>query len=496
MNQPMKARLSIDLDALENQLKATYDQPGRARKDDALAELARIVGQEDPFRALLSSERGAREPRMVQPTRDLSRAVAAVPAPVGDDNDRLPARLPQAPEWRAAGEPVQALSTDSRDALTARQPAGPEAVHDHFDADPGEPPIDAVRHGDESAGEDPRDYGPLAARRSRKGLVAVASVLGLAAFGIAGAFAYKATGARAPNGEPPVIKADLAPTKTQPQNPGGAEMPNQNKQIYERVGQASPPHTKVIDRQEQPIDVSQAALRESAPALSGAAAGKATDASSTISALAASPEPPRLGGGMPGLGEPRRVKTVAVKPDGSILADAPASAPLPVARPAPQAAPAPAKPKPAATTPAAAPATPKPAPRVVVQAKTEDASARPSAGPLSITPLAQNHLRPHRVAAAADDAAPVATASTHSAGGDYTVQLGAPGSEKEARDTFASLQRKFPSHLGSHQATIRKADSGGRTIYRVRVGALSREQATSLCSRLQAAGGACFVAKN
>ena len=36
----------------------------------------------------------------------------------------------------------------------------------------------------------------------------------------------------------------------------------------------------------------------------------------------------------------------------------------------------------------------------------------------------------------------------------------------------------------------------GKTIYRVRVGGLSREDANALCTKLQGSGGQCFVAKN
>jgi hypothetical protein len=61
------------------------------------------------------------------------------------------------------------------------------------------------------------------------------------------------------NGQPPVIAADSGPSKVAPVNPGGAEIPNQNKQIYERSGEASADKTKVVSREEQPVDVQQAA---------------------------------------------------------------------------------------------------------------------------------------------------------------------------------------------------------------------------------------------
>jgi cell division septation protein DedD len=75
------------------------------------------------------------------------------------------------------------------------------------------------------------------------------------------------------------------------------------------------------------------------------------------------------------------------------------------------------------------------------------------------------------------------------------VQLGAPGSEHEAREVFANLKRRYPAQLGPLQPTIVKAQSGGRTVYRVRVGEMSRDEATKLCQRLKSAGGSCFVAR-
>jgi cell division protein FtsN len=43
---------------------------------------------------------------------------------------------------------------------------------------------------------------------------------------------------------------------------------------------------------------------------------------------------------------------------------------------------------------------------------------------------------------------------------------------------------------------IRSAEVNGRSVYRVRVGNMSREEAVSLCEKLKADGGSCFVAKN
>ncbi|MBX9741531.1 MAG: SPOR domain-containing protein, partial [Beijerinckiaceae bacterium] len=37
---------------------------------------------------------------------------------------------------------------------------------------------------------------------------------------------------------------------------------------------------------------------------------------------------------------------------------------------------------------------------------------------------------------------------------------------------------------------------GSKSVYRVRVTGLSSEEANSLCAKLKASGGSCFVARN
>lgn len=495
MTDSMKSRLAIDLSALEQQLRSAQGQPtsSRERNDDPLSELARIVGQDDPFRTLLASE----QPR--RPASETSRL---------SRQDRNEAKQESyVPELRPAARPFDEPRF-SRAAATAQPASQARFAQPIFDAPPARAGFDHhPAHDDrahaanadlgqdsdydeyaysEEAAElaDQADYAedqgepatpPVAARRSRKGLIAVVAVLGVAVIGVAAALSLKGSGSSSFAGEPPVIKADNAPTKIQPQNPGGAEVPNQSKQIYERVAHTQ--ETKVVDRSEQPVDVNQAVRRDVARVALAETSGAPTLA-----------QPPQQPNPTLTLGEPKRVKTVAVKPDGSVMADV-----VPVAP----------KPKAAATTPATPQIPPKPA--SLVEARDDSGpTSRPSAGmPLSIAPFADNQARPapqpRRVATTApaeEIASPASTASTGVSSGAYTVQLAAPGSDKEAREAFANLQRKYSSDLGSYEPIIRKVETGGRTIYRLRVGALSREAATSLCSRLQAAGGACFVAKN
>ncbi len=54
------------------------------------------------------------------------------------------------------------------------------------------------------------------------------------------------------DGQPPLIAADRGPVKVEPANPGGTEIPNQNKQIYERSAEAPQGKSKVVASEEQP----------------------------------------------------------------------------------------------------------------------------------------------------------------------------------------------------------------------------------------------------
>jgi cell division septation protein DedD len=86
-----------------------------------------------------------------------------------------------------------------------------------------------------------------------------------------------------------------------------------------------------------------------------------------------------------------------------------------------------------------------------------------------------------------------ATAATTSGG--WAVQLAAPKSEAEAKGTAAKLSAKYESALNGSQIGVHKAVVNGETIYRLRVGGLSKADAAALCARLKGDGGDCFIAK-
>jgi cell division protein FtsN len=174
-------------------------------------------------------------------------------------------------------------------------------------------------------------------------------------------------------------------------------------------------------------------------------------------------------------GGPRRVKTLKVRPDGSVE-DAPAAqasaaaadgdtAALPAAAQAP--APADAMPVPAAAAPAPAPAPQQVA--AVQPAPVKPKVTKPAATQASATPAA----------------APAASASTK-----YVVQVGSKKNQTEALASFADMQQKYPSLLASYRPMVQKADLGTKGVwYRLRIGPIAdKTAAAKLCSQLKAQG--------
>jgi len=543
MSEPARNRFALDLDDLERQLRgaAQPQKPGAA--SDPLMELTRLVGQDDPLKELFagrpaeqarpvappapqpSSWSGHRTEPSFQPTLVTAPPVQSAPPPADvrgalDEFEALlrrtePVRtaLPQ-PVAQAPAAPVHdydepeplptraqpyAMQQDGPHAYVPEQPrdldeaagqvyaqphaCAPQPASDYHQAAPD---YDA-QHQDVE--DEPRDF---RRSRSRKGMLTAAALVIVAVGGVGAAMVFRNGKPAGVNGQPPVIAADTGPSKVAPVNPGGAEIPNQNKQIYERSGDASADKTKVVSREEQPVDVQQAA-RSMAPRPTQASNGAITP-TDTAAASLASTEPGLVPiPAVPGLGEPRKVRTVAIRPDGT---PAPANAAAtnsvgqgivtgsaPSNRPASatsaqiaQAAPRPQQP---GATPATAP-------------KTQERAAAPPTPPAAQTPQANTRT----AALAPQQAESAATAPRADPNGGFAVQLGAPGSEAEARATFAALQRKYPGQLNGQSPIVRKTELNGKTVYRLRVGPYSREDASSMCSALQAAGGQCFIAKN
>jgi hypothetical protein len=81
------------------------------------------------------------------------------------------------------------------------------------------------------------------------------------------------------------------------------------------------------------------------------------------------------------------------------------------------------------------------------------------------------------------------------ASGGVLVQVSAQKSEDAAKASYRDLQGKFPAILGKLDPNILRVDLGDKGVFfRVRVGPFASADAQKVCSSLKAAGGDCIIA--
>jgi len=465
---------------------------GAASGSDPLAELARLIGQTDPFAEYGRGTNGRAAPAVgAQPAPSWPAEANGYPAepsalpdptytdqtsypeqpyaeqPYGNGrfgrqaygNPPLPAEQPELYPVHAHAPGYASADGYHPAAYANGQPAG---YDDAFP--PSQEPLHDIH---QQFGPAPSDdyYDDVAPTGRRISVMAIAGVFALAVIGTAGALGYRAVfGPSSAPAVPPVIKAEATPSKVVPatasKEPGKATDRVANGQIE-----------RLLWREEQPVPV-------------------ATTPNQPSGSVA-----PAMGSGI--VGEPKKIRTIPIRPDqtgeGAAMntaseptpAPSPAQPPVRVVNAAPVAEP-PVRPAPVApvrsVTPQAAPAPQAAAP----------SAAPPSNAPLSLNPNAAP-ARPARVAAQTP-AAPQAAAP---AGGGYSVQVSAQRSEAEAQAAFQSLQGRYPNQLGGRSPFIKRVDLGDKGIfYRAMVVVGSSGEASELCSSLKAAGGSCIVQRN
>lgn len=467
---------------------------GHARaSNDPLAELARLIGQADPFGEF--GRDTARRPAASVERADWSTQTPNSPyAPQGETDWR--ASTSPRPESDACyharggvGDQAGPIDYDDQNYGRESHVSGQATTRDDLhQADPearGYAPgqndyqYDSYEQGAPQLENEYYDEVPSS--RRRVGVMAIAGVFALALIGTAGAFGYRALfGSSGSPQPPPVIKADTGPSKIVPAASG--KDTQSNKLITERVNDRGQSE-KLVSREEQPID-------------------KPT----TVVLSQVAPQQSSLGSGVVG-SEPKKVRTIAIRPDQSGDV-APAAAPLATtaAARAPQASSAPAKPSAMPARPpenltadADSDSTPTPVTRSASPARA------PSSGnsPLSLSPDASparaqaRPTPPTQTAAVAPQASAPAVASSNGGGGSF-VQISSQRSEAEAQAAFRGLQAKFPTQLGGRELLVHKADLGAKgTYYRAMVGPFANPgEAAELCSSLKAAGGQCLVQRN
>ncbi|MCK3777654.1 SPOR domain-containing protein [Ensifer sesbaniae] len=412
----------------------------------------------------------------------------------------------------------KAMEEDFRRSMTERQSPARDAER-----------VSAAQ-GQDDAG-DYRDYG--SGRRSQRTMLLAASVAGVIILGGAAVYAWMGGSDAVTSAEgPKIILADKGPVKVVPEEKGGKTVPNQDKAVYDRVAGAqagAPQQEALVSSTEEPMDVVQKTLTPETLPLEGS-----DDADGPQANLPADDEDgARLlpDGGAPTAAQeedkapavaPRKVRTMIVKPDGTLVArEEPVAAPATDVAGATQPLPeTPSKEVASAEVSAAGQASANddqvalaatgnanleevPVRSVTTTAPAEKAptpQARPAEQPAKVAAAAAEggNVRPaEEQAAATPEAQPpqqVATASVPTGG--YYIQVASLPSEAEAQKSYNSLSSKFGSVIGGRGVDIRKAEIAGKgTYYRVRIPAGSKEEANALCSKYKGAGGSCLVTK-
>ncbi len=528
MSDPSSRRQPIDLEEFERRLRGAASEP-RAPAKDPLAELARLVGGENqrPVGNPASPPRAPGVPQSApqgQPFRtpqgdgavsrpaagDMDFDFAATPrvstqqawqaappsAPVNRNDFEVqglqPLRAPAQPQRQAPNFPAftparQDYAPAQAQAYVQSQSNAPQpqlAQDDEYPSYDNGPQLD-----DDAYAQPPADFGPKGRLpRSRRMIFIGAGAAAVMIVGVGAAMTLRGgEGSR----QTPTILANSNPSKVQP--PAQADTSASNASMLDKDNADKSGPTRVVAKQEQPIDIQQSAR-------------------------------PIAGSGATGtpFGEPKRVRTIAVRPDGTFISSDTATAGSTNANPARPTIPtlgttantavaspsatgtrpgAPLNLTQGATLPQAANQTPSTAsttrppvrtiPTVPAAKPTAVADATPTGTP-DVAPAAKV---PARAPAKPTNVAAADTSASTAAGG-YAVQIAAAGSESEAKDKMSSLGSKFSSQLSGYHLGYKQGDSNGKSVWRVRVSGMTKEAATSLCTNLKSGGGACFVTAN
>jgi SPOR domain len=445
--------------------------------DNPLAELARLIGRSDPF-----AEFGRSSSR--QAGRQASAyAQAASPAPAEEWHAPPHEREQQFASDDAPGR--HAYGADDRDYAQAPPQASEEGAADNpvYDEVPlaadhqGRYEDDHLHEGEQYAdqpegGYDAEQYyqdeAPLAPHEDemyddppragrRGGLATVLALAGCALLGTVGAYAFRSYYAPADATQPPpVITADNStPTKIVPATAGD---PQSGTAAQDRLANAG--KEQLVSKQEEPVALKEPA-RQPSPRVTAPPAAPAQTGSA---------QQPLAAGVAPASTEPKKIRTVTIRPDGTEMSAKPVVG------------------------------TPGPAAQGAVPPASRAGAAR-SGGPTSLDPQGGESSaaagRTQTAAVPPPSVRPAAPATGSGTGG-FVVQLSSQKSESEALASFRSLQAKFPNELGGRQPIIRRADLGSKGVfYRTVVGPFaSAHEASQFCVSYKAAGGQCVVPNN
>lgn len=316
-------------------------------------------------------------------------------------------------------------------------------------------------------------------------------------------------------GEIPIVKADLRPVKTEPDAPGGMDIPNRDSTILARVGEA--PVQGAPEQIENLLESPDAAMMSREEAIESAMAEaeyRAPDEGLT-------PEPP------PEVTPADVLQKIEETPPGETALAAPlheagtspetkdfVMSALEKAKDAEGATQKPAleirqaevkdavdsaKTAASAAVSEAAPSEAvlaSPAPVIEeAEAVVAEAVAPP---PAPVESLIEAPSAEAEAIQAIEPAAGMASPAPkiNAAPGGYFVQLASVPNRAGTEGEWKKLQKKFGSIIGGLKYRVQEASLGERgTFYRIQAGPISKESAEDICREVKAASGGCLVVK-
>ncbi len=491
-----------DLDIPEIPLEVGADLPADTYLDNEYSLDINELGGFDQQRDELDEGAYAQEPQAnAQPVRD------------DEFEDFL---IASSASTQSAGHRGGVAAPAELDEISLAEPAyGPEASRGYGNGDLEDPDFYFAPLDEDEAGQ---------GNGRRYGLMIAAAVATVAIAGGIGYFAFSDGGG---GDGPALVQADPDPLKVKPENPGGAMAPNADKAVYDRVaGQGEserPAQQTLITTEEEPIDLAAATAEQprvvlpSSGEVPAAVPVPADDSPASVDD-APVPEPAKAEdrilpeetdrGALAEefvTVEPRRVRTLIVKPDGTLVPREEEAAPVTaeglrtttgsdalVAPTSPAVSGAAAEAGAGPTDDSAAgEVVPTPAPR------TERAEAAPAASPSTAQPAAPSPVAERPADPPAAPATQVASAPTAPAGEvEYWVQVSSQPTRELAQASYTDIARRYGNLVAGRAVNIYPAEIEGRgTFYRVRVAGGSRSEANALCEQLKSAGAGCFVSR-
>jgi len=310
------------------------------------------------------------------------------------------------------------------------------------------------------------------AQGSKSFSVLIGVTLGVIVAAGAGWYFLRGSGVTFTPGAVGFIKADPTPYKIRPDNPGGLQVENQDKLVYDRVAKGNAPARveNLLPPAEEPKAPPMPAVTAAPePAKPEPAKVEPLPAPEPAKAEVAKVEPPKV--------EPPKVEPAKPEP----AKPEPAKVEAPAKPTAPE-------PDPLAAAVAAATAGRTSATGPIAVAPAPAATAEPTTAPV---PAAAPPTEP-QVAAAVPNPAPAAVA-----GAGFQIQLASVLSEQAALAEWKRISSKHTDLLGTYMPAVTKADLGERGVfYRLRAGPLAdKAAADALCASLAAVNVGCIVVR-